>query len=74
MIDRKGKVVTLGAACRFKPAIRDEWLPGTVRAIHGDETEARVDDGDPARDIFDDNGFHVSAWVDPPHIEIVEKA
>jgi len=72
MTDRHGKPVTIGAACRFQPAIRDEWRNGTVRALRSDDTEARVDDGDPTNPDLYDNGFRVSAWVPKSRIEIRE--
>ena len=74
MIDRHGKIVTIGAACRFKPDIREDWRNGTVRAIRRDDAEARVDDGDPTNPDPYDNGFRVSAWVPRSRIEIAEKA
>jgi hypothetical protein len=70
MTDRHGKPVTIGAACRFHPAIRDEWRKGTVRALRTDDTEARVDDGEPSDPNNSD--FHVSAWVPKSRIEIRE--
>ena len=73
MTDRYGKPVNIGDACRFKPDVRDEWRNGTVRSLRTDDTEARVDDGDPSRDIHDNNGFRLSAWVPRSRIEIVEK-
>ena len=74
MTDRHGKPVTIGAACRFQPAIRDEWRNGTVRALRTDDTEARVDDGDPTIPDIRDNDCRISAWVPRSRIEIVEKA
>ena len=71
MTDRHGKTVTIGAACRFQPDIRDEWRNGTVRALRTDDAEARVDDGDPANPDLHTNGFHVSTWIKPDHIEVL---
>jgi hypothetical protein len=76
MTDRHGTLVTIGDACRFKPDIREEWRDGTVRAVRTfqtDDTEARVDDGDPTNPDLYDNGFRVSAWVPKSRIEITEK-
>jgi hypothetical protein len=73
MTDKNGQEVTVGARCRFYADGREKWVNGCVRSIATKgpfEGHARVDDGDPSNDDLHTNGFHVSAWVEPQHIEV----
>ena len=74
MNDKNGKEITVGARCRFYGFTREKWMDGTVRSIKTEGPmagNARVDDGDPNNDDLHTNGFHVSAWVKPEHIEVL---
>ncbi len=74
MTDKNGKPVTAGARCRFYGYSREKWLDGTVRSIKTDGPwagHARVDDGDPTNPDLHTNGFHVSTWIKPAHIEVL---
>lgn len=79
MTDKNGAEVTVGMRCRFRSDLAEAWREGTVRKLTErtyysptlTRWEARVDDGDPARDVHEDNGFHLAAWVPSEHIEVV---
>jgi hypothetical protein len=75
MTDRNGKLITVGARCRFLSCTRKAWLYGTVRVVPTMGAclgTARVDDGDPANDDLATNGFSVTSWVEREDIEVVE--
>lgn len=82
MIDRNGVAVTVGARCKFRSDLTESWHEGTVRKLTEHtyynpkltRWEARVDDGDPARDVHEDNGFHRAAWVPSEDIEVISEA
>ena len=82
MTDKNGKTLSAGDRVRFKTALRDNWLDGTVRHIRKqtyynrfeqreDVLEARVDDGDPNIIDTGSNGFTVSAWLEGANIELL---
>lgn len=74
MTDAKGNPVTVGARVRFfaEPC----WREGTVRSAPTTGVWAgcvRVDDGDPANPDLHTNEFHVTAWLEPDEIELLEE-
>ena len=74
MTDKNGKEVTAGARCLFYGYSREKWLRGTVRSIKTEGPwagHARVVDGDPINDDLHTNGFRISTWIKPEHIEVV---